>query len=132
MKKGFTTDLGTGMGGGLDSQYGEEPIKPLDTTIPQKTSTKIREKAPAETPQTPVKKARKMEPKSQYEGERITLVLHKGLHLKLAQLAYYNRDHIKNIVNKALQDVVDKHEKKFGELEPVPLEQRRGNQRYEP
>jgi hypothetical protein len=35
-------------------------------------------------------------------------------------MAYWDRVLIKEVINKALQEAVDKHEKKSGEIKPIP------------
>ncbi|WCC43652.1 hypothetical protein PJW08_00510 (plasmid) [Tenacibaculum finnmarkense] len=39
---------------------------------------------------------------------------------KLKAIAYWDRKLIKEVVDKSLQDTVDKYEKKNGNIEPIP------------
>lgn len=63
--------------------------------------------------------------KSSQEGTkeketRATFIVNEELLEKLKAIAYWDRKLIKEVVDTALQDRVDKYEKKNGEIKPIP------------
>jgi hypothetical protein len=51
---------------------------------------------------------------------RATFIVNEDLLDKLKAIAYWDRVLIKEVINTALQDYVAKHEKKSGEIKPLP------------
>ena len=47
-------------------------------------------------------------------------ILNEELLEKLKAIAYWDRVLIKDVINTALQEAVAKHEKKSGEIKPIP------------
>ncbi len=63
--------------------------------------------------------------KSSQEGTkeketRATFIVNEELLDKLKTIAYWDRVLIKDVVNTALQDIVDKYEEKNGVIKPIP------------
>jgi len=63
--------------------------------------------------------------KSSQEGTkeketRATFIVNEDLLDKLKAIAYWDRKLIKEVVDTALQDAVDKYEKKNGDIKPIP------------
>jgi len=63
--------------------------------------------------------------KSSQEGTkeketRATFIVNEDLLEKLKAIAYWDRKLIKEVVDTALQDRVDKYEKKNGDIKPIP------------
>ena len=63
--------------------------------------------------------------KSSQEGTKVnetraTFIINEDLLEKLKAIAYWERSLIKDVVNTALQDVVNKYEKKSGAIKPIP------------
>jgi hypothetical protein len=97
--------------GGLNSLLGEPSIE-----------TKKDNKAPkVGRPKTQFKEITKSSEEGTKENEtRATFIVNKELLEKLKAIAYWDRVLIKEVINKALQEAVDKHEKKSGEIKPIP------------
>jgi hypothetical protein len=95
-KKNFT--------GGLSSLLGDQPEKPKRGR--PKTSTK-------EITKTSQDGTKEFE-------TRATFIINEGLLEKLKAIAYWDRLLIKDVVNTALQDAIDKYEKKNGNVKPIP------------
>lgn len=95
-KKNFT--------GGLSSLLGDQPEKPKRGR--PKTSTK-------EITKTSQDGTKEFE-------TRATFIINEGLLEKLKAIAYWDRLLIKDVVNPALQDAIDKYEKKNGNVKPIP------------
>lgn len=90
--------------GGLGSLLGEQPEKPKVGR--PKTSTRVITKSSQEGTR---------------DGEtRATFVVNEELLEKVKALAYWDRVTIKTVVNTALQEAIDKYEKKNGPLQPTP------------
>lgn len=51
---------------------------------------------------------------------RATFIINEELLDKVKALAYWEREQIKETINKALQSYVDKYESKSGEIKPIP------------
>ena len=51
---------------------------------------------------------------------RATFIINEELLEKLKAIAYWDRILIKDVVNAALKDTVDKYEKKNGAVKPIP------------
>jgi hypothetical protein len=98
-KKNFT--------GGLSSLLGENNKEDKTTKVGR--------------PKTQFKKITKSSQEGTKENEtRATFIVNEELLDKLKALAYWDRKLIKEVVNTALQDAIDKHEKKSGEIKPIP------------
>lgn len=96
--------------GGLNSLLGENPTE-------NKTDTK----APVGRPKTQFKEITKSSQEGTKENEtRATFIVNEELLDKLKAMAYWDRVLIKEVINKALQEAVDKHEKKNGAIKPIP------------
>ncbi len=72
-------------------------------------------------PKTQFKEVTKSSQEGTKENEtRATFIVNEDLLEKLKAIAYWDRVLIKEVINKALQDAVDKHEKKSGAIKPIP------------
>ena len=95
-KKNFT--------GGLNSLLGDQPEKPKRGR-----------------PVTQTKEITKSSQEGTKEKEtRATFIVNEELLDKLKAIAYWDRVLIKDVVNTALQDIVDKYEEKNGVIKPIP------------
>jgi hypothetical protein len=95
-KKNFT--------GGLSSLLGDE-----------------KEKAKRGRPQTVFKEITKSSQEGTKENEtRATFIVGEDLLEKLKAIAYWDRKLIKEVINKALQEAVDKYENENGVIKPIP------------
>jgi len=95
-KKNFT--------GGLNSLLGDQPDKPKRGR-----------------PVTQTKEITKSSQEGTKENEtRATFIINEELLDKLKAIAYWERGLIKDVINTALQEYVDKHEKKSGAIKPIP------------
>ena len=95
-KKNFT--------GGLSSLLGDQPDKPKRGR-----------------PVTQTKEITKSSQEGTKENEtRATFIINEDLLEKLKAIAYWDRVLIKEVVHTALQDAVEKHEKKNGAIKPIP------------
>lgn len=95
-KKNFT--------GGLNSLLGDQPEKPKRGR--PKTSTREITKSSQEG--------------TKEKETRATFIVNEDLLDKLKAIAYWDRKLIKEVVDTALQDAVDKYEKKNGDIKPIP------------
>jgi hypothetical protein len=99
-KKNFT--------GGLSSLLGE-------TNKEDKATNKVGR------PKTQFKEITKSSQEGTKENEtRATFIVNEELLEKLKAIAYWDRKLIKEVVDTALQDRVDKYEKKNGDIKPIP------------
>jgi len=72
-------------------------------------------------PKTSKKKITKTSQEGTKEKEtRATFIVNEELLEKLKAIAYWDRKLIKEVVDTALQDRVDKYENKNGEIKPIP------------
>ena len=95
-KKSFT--------GGLDSLLGDQPQRPKRGR-----------------PVTQTKEITKSSQEGTKEGEtRATFIVKEGLLEKLKAIAYWDRMLIKDVIASALEEAVNKYEKKNGEIKPIP------------
>jgi hypothetical protein len=95
-KKNFT--------GGLNSLLGDQPEKPKRGR-----------------PVTQTKEITKSSQEGTKENEtRATFIINEELLEKLKAIAYWDRVLIKDVINTALQDAIAKHEKKNGDIKPIP------------
>lgn len=95
-KKSFT--------GGLNSLLGDQPEKPKRGR-----------------PVTQTKEITKSSQEGTKENEtRATFIINEELLEKLKAIAYWDRILIKDVVNTALQEAVDKYERKNGDIKTVP------------
>ena len=95
-KKSFT--------GGLNSLLGDQTDKPKRGR--PKTSTREITKSSQEG--------------TKEKETRATFIVNEDLLDKLKAIAYWDRKLIKEVVDTALQDAVDKYEKKNGDIKPIP------------
>jgi hypothetical protein len=90
--------------GGLGSLLGDQP-----------------EKEKRGRPKTQTKKVLSSSQEGTKENEtRATFIVNEELLDKVKALAYWDRILIKDIVNTALMDAISKHEKKNGNIKPIP------------
>jgi hypothetical protein len=90
--------------GGLGSLLGDQP-----------------EKEKRGRPKTQTKKVLSSSQEGTKENEtRATFIVNEELLDKVKALAYWDRVLIKDIVNTALLDAISKHEKKNGNIKPIP------------
>ena len=95
-KKSFT--------GGLDSLLGDQPQRPKRGR-----------------PATSTREITKSSQEGTKEGEtRATFIVKEELLEKLKAIAYWDRKLIKEVVTSALEEAVNKYEKKNGEIKPIP------------
>lgn len=98
-KKNFT--------GGLSSLLGENTKEDKTTKVGR--------------PKTQFKEITKSSQEGTKENEtRATFIVNEELLDKLKAIAYWDRVLIKEVINTALLDAVAKHEKKSGEIKPIP------------
>lgn len=98
-KKNFT--------GGLSSLLGESNQEDKTTNVGR--------------PKTQFKEITKSSQEGTKENEtRATFIINEELLEKLKAIAYWDRILIKDVVNTALQDIVNKYEKKNGDIKPIP------------
>ena len=90
--------------GGLNSLLGDQPEKPKRGR-----------------PVTQTKEITKSSQEGTKENEtRATFIINEELLDKLKAIAYWERLFIKDVVNTALLETVDKYEKKSGVIKPIP------------
>ncbi len=95
-KKSFT--------GGLDSLLGDQPQRPKRGR-----------------PATSTREITKSSQEGTKEGEtRATFIVKEELLEKLKAIAYWDRMKIKDVIASALEEAVNKYEKKNGEIKPIP------------
>jgi len=95
-KKNFT--------GGLDSLLGDQPQRPKRGR-----------------PATSTREITKSSQEGTKEGEtRATFIVKEELVDKLKAIAYWDRMKIKDVIASALEEAVNKYEKKNGEIKPIP------------
>lgn len=95
-KKNFT--------GGLNSLLGDQPDKPKRGR-----------------PVTQTKEITKSSQEGTKENEtRATFIINEELLEKVKAIAYWERELIKETINKALQETVAKYEKRNGDIQPIP------------
>jgi len=88
--------------GGLDSLLGDSKKKPG-------------------RPKTSTRKVEKTSQEGTKEKEtRATFIVNEDSLEKLKAIAYWDRKLIKEVVDEAIQDYIDKHEKKSGKVKPIP------------
>ena len=98
-KKNFTGGLNSLLG---DNNKEEKPIK-------------------VGRPKTQFKDITKTSQEGTKENEtRATFIVNEELLDKLKAIAYWDRKLIKEVINIALQDAIDKFEKKNGDIKPIP------------
>jgi hypothetical protein len=96
--------------GGLSSLLGDSP-----------TDAETTDKAKVGRPRTQFKTVTKSSQEGTKENEtRATFIINEVLLEKLKSIAYWDRLLIKEVINIALQDAVDKYEKKNGSVKPMP------------
>jgi hypothetical protein len=108
-KKNFKSELGLKTGLGSTITGSKTPV----------TTKEV--KAKVGRPVTQTKEITKSSHEGTKENEvRATFIVNEDLLEKLKAIAYWDRILIKEVVNKALEDVVEKYEKKNGDLKPIP------------
>jgi hypothetical protein len=72
-------------------------------------------------PKTQFKEITKTSQEGTKENEtRATFIVNEELLDKLKAMAYWDRLLIKDVINTALQEAINKHEKKSGDIKPIP------------
>lgn len=90
--------------GGLSSLLGDQPEKPKKGR-----------------PKTSTREITKSSQEGTKENEtRATFIVKEDLLEKLKAIAYWERVLIKDVINKALLDAIEQHEKTNGEIKPIP------------
>ena len=97
-KKDFT--------GGLDSLLGGGSLQPSKKVGRPKTQFKEITKSSQEG--------------TKANETRATFIVNEEVLEKLKGIAYWNRELIKEVIHRALQDVIDKYEKKNGIIKKIP------------
>ena len=111
-KKNFT--------GGLNSLLGENS-QTNNKSPEQRKKEGEDEKKKVGRPVTQFKEITKSSQEGTKENEtRATFIVGEELLDKLKAMAYWDRLLIKEVINSALQEAVDKHEKKHGSIKPIP------------
>ena len=59
-------------------------------------------------------------PKTKENEVRATFIVNEEILEKLKAIAYWDRELIKEVVNRALEDAILRYEKKSGEIKPIP------------
>lgn len=89
---------------GIDSLLGDQP-----------------EKTKRGRPKTSTREITKSSQEGTKENEtRATFIVNEELLDKVKAIAYWDRVLIKDVINTALQETVAKHEKKNGDIKPIP------------
>lgn len=84
------------------------------------TATQIEKKGPGR-PVTQLKEITKTSQEGTKEGEtRATFIVKEELLDKVKAIAYWDRILFKDVINSALEDAINKHEKKNGPIKPIP------------
>lgn len=84
------------------------------------TSTQVEKKGPGR-PVTQFKEITKTSQEGTKEGEtRATFIVKEELLDKVKAIAYWDRILFKDVINSALEDAINKHEKKNGDIKPIP------------
>jgi len=126
--------------GGLDSLLGEQPTKPTRQRFEEEiqepqgktkrnryegTVDELAEKVISSSPKrgrptTQFKEITKSSQEGTKENEtRATFIVNEALLEKLKAVAYWERKLIKVIINSALEEYVEKYEKKNGAIKPI-------------
>ena len=72
-------------------------------------------------PKTQTKEITKSSQEGTKENEvRATFIVNEEILEKLKAIAYWERELIKEVVNRALEDAILRYEKKSGEIKPIP------------
>jgi hypothetical protein len=102
--------------GGINTILGEgssKPEKPEETDKPEKKKRG--------RPTTVNKLITKSSQEGTKENEtRATFIVREDLLDKLKNIAYWERIFLKEVINTALQEAIDKYEKKNGDIKPIP------------
>ena len=109
--------------GGLNSLLGDQPKKKelnKENALEYvKELSKLTKKVGR--PVTQTKEITKSSQEGTKENEtRATFIINEELLDKLKAIAYWDRILIKEVINKALEEAVAKHEKKNGDIKPIP------------
>ena len=105
-KKDFKGTLSQATGGGLSSL--------IPDGVELKRETRGR-------PRTYAREITKSSQEKTQEGEtRATFIVREDLLEKIKAVAYWERARIKDIINGALVDVVERYEAEHGEIKPIP------------
>jgi len=115
-KKSFTGGLGSLLGETTSKITPEGAKKFLDTM-----KEEIDKPKKVGRPQTQFKEITKSSQEGTKEGEtRATFIVKEELLDKLKALAYWERSMLKGVINSALQEAIDKYEKKNGFIKAIP------------
>ena len=111
-KKNFT--------GGLNSLLGDTPTK-QENKLKLKAFKSEMDKAKVGRPVTQFKEITKSSQEGTKENEtRATFIVGEELLDKLKAIAYWDRLLIKDVINTAFEEAINKHEKKSGSIKPIP------------
>ena len=95
----------------------------LNSLLGDKTESKkaTDNKAPVGRPKKQFKEITKSSQEGTKENEtRATFIVNEDLLEKVKAVAYWDRVLIKDVLNKALEEIVEKYEKKHGVIKPIP------------
>jgi len=111
-KKNFT--------GGLNSLLGDTSQTKIKSPE-QRKNEREEEKRKVGRPVTQFKEITKSSQEGTKENEtRATFIVNEDLLEKLKAIAYWDRLLIKDVINTAFEDAINKHEKKSGSIKPIP------------
>ena len=111
-KKNFT--------GGLNSLLGDTSQTKIKSPE-QRKKDREDEKKKVGRPVTQFKEITKSSQEGTKENEtRATFIVNEDLLEKLKAIAYWDRLLIKDVINTAFEDAINKHEKKSGSIKPIP------------
>jgi len=109
-KKNFT--------GGLNSLLGENSQTKIKSPEQRKNEAL---KNKVGRPVTQFKEITKSSQEGTKENEtRATFIVNEDLLEKLKAIAYWDRLLIKDVINTAFEEAINKHEKKSGSIKPIP------------
>jgi hypothetical protein len=120
-KKSFT--------GGLNSLLGERQPEPESEPAKEPVAEPIqkpvaeppkRKRGRPKTQNKVVRRSESAEEGTKENETRATFIVNIDLLEKLKAIAYWERTQIKEVINKALEEVVAKYERKNGDVQPKP------------
>lgn len=110
--------------GGLDSLLGDTASKITPEGAKKFLDTmnkEIDKPKKVGRPKTQFKEITKSSQEGTREGEtRATFIVREELLDKLKAIAYWERSMLKGVINSALQEAIDKYEKKNGSIKAIP------------
>lgn len=117
------TSFAKNLGGGLKTVLGDSETIRQETNIPDNVRPMRRtDNLEADLANSDITE----------QFHRITLVMEDKLHEKLKQLAYFERDLLKNVTNKIIQNAIDAHEEKHGKLPEIPMDKQPAKKVHKP